>query len=169
MKNFLVLLLFFIVSCGYTTRGFIYTESSIIIKPAVNKINITSQDRKYSDYVSFPILIENKLTNALVSKFNIDGNLKVVNQSNKALTLVSTVTNYDRETLSYDDINDPDEQRLRLSVQVKLISPEGKILQDRVVVGETTYVLDTKNESAAQLDLIDDVARRICEAVTEAW
>ncbi|MCK4520150.1 MAG: hypothetical protein KAT96_03225 [Candidatus Omnitrophica bacterium] len=170
MKNFLVLLfLIIIVGCGYTTRGFVYTEDSIIIKPVVNKINITSESRKYSNYVSFPILIENRLTNELVSKFNIEGNLKVVSHDPGALSLACIVEGYNRETLRYTESDDPDEQRLRLNVHIKLTSPEGKILQDRVVVGETTYYFNSKTESAAQLDLIDDTARRICEAVTEEW
>lgn len=172
MKNFLILLLFFVASCGYTTRGFVYTEDSIIIKPVVNKVNITSTGRNYSDYVSFPILIENRLTNELVSKFNIEGNLKVVNQGPEALILDCVVKSYNRETLRYTESDDPDEQRLHLNVHIKLTSPKGKILQDKVVVGETTYYLEganKKSESAAQLDLIDDTARRICEAVTEEW
>ena len=169
MRNFLVLLLFLITSCGYTTRGFIYTEDSIIIKPVVNKIDITSESRKYSGYVSFPILIENRLTNELVSKFNIEGNLKVVSHDPGALHLACTVENYNKETLRYREEDDEvEEQRLRLYVRMKLTSGEGKTLQDRVVVGETTYYL-TGTESAAQSDLIDDTARRICEAVTEEW
>ncbi|NQT28116.1 MAG: hypothetical protein HQ570_00790, partial [Candidatus Omnitrophica bacterium] len=112
-----------------------------------------------------------------------------------------------RETLRYTEGSDEiEEQRLRLSVHMKLTSGEGKVLQDQVVLGETTYhlsgtirtvsrcengkwkigsgdcIYDTeaaanaansslnpKSESAAQLDLIDDTARRICEAVTEEW
>ena len=173
MKNFLVLLLLIIVGCGYTTRGFIYTEDNIIIKPVVNKIDITSEKRKYSDYVSFPILIENRLTNELVSKFNIEGNLEVVNRDPGALSLACIVENYDKETLRYTEENDEvEEQRLRLYVRMKLTSGEGKILQDKVVVGEAAYYLEgvnKKTETAAQSDLIDDTARRICEAVTEEW
>lgn len=169
MKNFLVLLLLIMVGCGYTTRGFIYAEDTIIIKPVINKVDITSESRKYSDYTSFPILIENRLTNEIVSKFNIEGNLKVVSEDINALKLVCTVNDYSKETLRYTDSDVVNEQRLRLHVHIKLTSGEGKVLQDKRVVGETTYYLAGVSESAAQLDLIDDTARRICEAVTEAW
>jgi len=173
MKNFLVLLLLIMVGCGYTTRGFIYAEDTIIIRPVINKVDITSESRKYSDYTSFPILIENRLTNEIISKFNIEGNLKVVSEDPNALKLICTVNDYSRETLRYTEGSDEvEEQRLRLSVHMKLTSGEGKVLQDRVVLGETTYYLtgaNQKSESAAQVDLIDDTARRICEAVTEAW
>ncbi len=173
MKGFLALLLLIMVGCGYTTRGFIYAEDTIIIKPVVNKVDITSESRKYSDYTSFPILIENRLTNEIVSKFNIEGNLKVVSEDPRALKLTCAVENYDKETLRYTEgSNEVEEQRLRLSVHMKLTSGEGKVLQDKRVVGESTYYLtgvNQRSESTAQLDLIDDTARRICEAVTEAW
>ena len=172
MKKFLVLLLFIVVGCGYTTRGFVYVEDTIIIKPVINKIDITSESRKYSDYTSFPILIENRLTNEIVSKFNIDGNLKVVSEDPNALKLVCTVNDYNRDTLRYTDSDAVSEQRLRLNVHIKLTSGDGKVLKEKNVVGETEYYLtgaNSKSESAAQLDLINDAARRITEAVTEEW
>lgn len=179
MKKFLVLLFFIIIGCGYTTRGFVYTQNTIVIKPVINNINITSENRKYSDYTSFPILIENRLTNEIVSKFNIEGNLKVVSEDPKALNLVCTVNDYSRDTLRYNNADEVDEQRLRLNTHIKLTDGDGKVLQDKNVSGEATYYLDSipddnngivrTSESAAQLDLIDDTARRICEAVTEEW
>ena len=172
MKNFLVLLLLIVVGCGYTTRGFIYAEDTIIIEPVINKIDITSEDRKFSNYASFPILIENRLTNELISKFNIEGNLKVVNEDPKALNLACTVHNYDKETLRYDESDEVSEQRLRLHVRIELKSGDGEVLKNKNVIGETTYYLSGANqesESSAQVDLIDDTARRICEAVTEEW
>jgi len=172
MKKYLVLLFFIVIGCGYTTRGFVYTQKTIVIKPVINKIDITSENRKYSDYTSFPILIENRLTNEIVSKFNIEGNLKVVSEDPKALNLVCTVNDYNRDTLRYNNADEVDEQRLRLNTHIKLTDGDGKVLQDQSVSGETTYYLsgaNQKSESAAQLDLIDDTARRICEAVTEEW
>lgn len=172
MKNFLVLLLLIIVGCGYTTRGFIYAEDTIIIKPVINKIDITSESRKYSDYTSFPILIENRLTNEIISKFNIEGNLKVVSEDPNALKLVCTVNNYSSDTLRYTSSDAVSEQRLRLHVHIRLTSGDGKVLKDKNVIGETEYYLigaNKKSESAAQLDLINDTARRISEAVTEEW
>jgi len=173
MKKSLILSLFFlIIGCGYSTRGVIYDESSIIIVPATNKIDITSESRKYSGYFSFPALIENKLTNELTNKFNIDGNLKVVSQDPQALKLECEVTDYKKETLRYTDSDEVKEQRLRLYVNIKLTDPQGEVLRHQQVMGETDYFLTgsgSRSESAAQTDLIDDTARRILEAVVEAW
>jgi hypothetical protein len=149
-----------------------YEDSRIIIEPVANKIDITSEQRKYSGYTSFPLLIENKLTNELIGKFNSEGHLEVVNQHPEALKLTCTITNYTKETLRYTDSDEVEEQRLRLYVQIKLVSSEGKTLQDREIIGESSYYLSgtrQKSESAAQVDLVNDTARRILEAVIEAW
>ena len=161
-----------LAGCGYTTRTAAYEESTIIIKPVVNQINIAQEERKYSDYKSFPRLIENTLTSKLVSEFNIDGQLKVVRDDPRALVLTSAVTNYNKESLRYTDSEDIKEQRLRLYVSIKLTDAKGEVIKEKEVVGEAAYFLsgaNQKSESAAQIDLIDDTARRICEAVVENW
>ncbi|MBN3039783.1 MAG: hypothetical protein JW867_01510 [Candidatus Omnitrophica bacterium] len=170
MRKLLVLLIIiFLVSCGYTTRGFLYDGYKIKIKPVENKINITSEDRKYSGYTSFPILIENRLTNEIVTKFNIDGGLKVVNEDPEALSLTCTVDDYKKETVRYTDNDDVEEQRLRLYVNIILVDSSGKELIKKTVVGESTYFINRASEESAQIELIDDAARRIVEAVAEAW
>ena len=169
MKKFLILLVFLGISgCGYTTGGFVGQTNQIVIEPVINKINITSESRKYSDYTTFPVLIENKLTNEIVNKFNIDGNLKVTNEDIQALKLTCVVADYRKETLRYEEDDDVKEQRLRLHVNIKLADSKGKILKDRQVVGETTYMV-SGSEAAAQVDLVDDTARRVVEAVVERW
>ncbi len=160
------------VGCGYTTRGFVYDGNTLIIEPAVSKIDITSESRRYSNYTSFPILIENRLTNELVNRFNIDGGLKVVNTDPKALKLSCEVYEYNKATLRYTDSDDVKEQRLRLYVRMKLVDSEGEDLKVKTIIGETEYFLsgaNSKSETAAQIDLIEDTARRILEAVVEEW
>ena len=161
-----------ILGCGYTTRGFQYEGDSIIIDPVINKINITNESRKFSNYKSYPILIENKLTNELVNKFNIDGGLKVTSLDTDALILTSSIVDYDKDSLRYSDDDDIEEQRLRLRVYVTLSNPDGELLVDQTVTGESTYFLEgpkATSEGAAQVELIDDAARRILELVVEDW
>ncbi len=173
MKNiFIVCVMVLVAGCGYTTRGFVYNGKSIIVDPIINKIDITSEQRRYSNYTSFPILIENRFTSLLVQKFNIDGGLKVVSEGPGALRISCTVNNYSKETLRYTDGDDVKEQRLRLHTDIRLFDIEGEVLKTRRVVGEASYFLsgpNQKSEEAAQQDLIDDTARRIVEAVVEEW
>ena len=167
-----MLLVCFMSGCGYTTRGFIYEENQITIFPVRNSMDITSSGRRTSGYANFPILIENRLTSEIINKFNIDGQLKVVNQAQSALELNCVVSNYTKESLRYTDSDDIKEQRLRLHVEIKLIGSKGELLQDKLIVGEASFFLSGPNqrsETVAQDELIEDTARRISEAVLEAW
>lgn len=167
-----MLLVCFVSGCGYTTRGFIYEENQITIFPVRNSMDIASSGRRTSGYANFPILIENRLTSELINKFNIDGYLKVVNRAQSALGLNCVVNNYTKEALRYTDSDDIKEQRLRLYVEMKLIDSKGDVLQDKVIVGEASFFLsglNRKSETVAQDELIEDTARRISEAVLEAW
>ncbi len=161
-----------VAGCGYSTSGCIYAGEKIIISPVQNNIDITSEDAITSGYSSFPILVENKLTNKLVGKFNIDGSLKVVSDDPGAHKLACVITNYTKGTLRYESDDDVREQRLRLHVHMVFTSPEAEELINKTVVGESSYFLTGANatsESAAQVDLIDDTARRISEAIIEEW
>ncbi|MDD5070779.1 MAG: LPS assembly lipoprotein LptE [Candidatus Omnitrophica bacterium] len=163
-------LLFF--GCGYRTTAVLYSETGIIVTPVVNEIDITADNRSYGDYRTFPILLEKRLTNELISKFNIDGSLKVVNFSKNALKIDCVIKDYTKDSLRYSDNDDVEEQRLRLKVRMTLLNSSDEVLQDKIVEGETTYYIsgsNSKSESSAQSDLIDDTARRLLEAVVESW
>ncbi len=167
-KLFLILLLL-LPGCGYTTQGHRYAQKRIRITPVVNKINIARESRRYSGHTSYPVLIENKLTNRLVFDFNARSNLEVVSQPRGALVLDCKITDYQRSTLRFSDSDDPLEQRLRLHVDMTLKDPDGQIINQRNIVGQTTFYLADKGELAAQNELVEDVSRRITEAVVEAW
>lgn len=172
MKSFIAIIVLILAGCGYTTRGFVYEEDSIYIKPIVNKINIARESRTHLNYSTYPILLEKKLTNALVNKFNIDGHIKVTGNSAGALRLICEVRDYKKEALRYSDSDDVTEQRLLLYVHMVLEGSGGNIVKEDDITGESTYYLSgslAKSESSAQTDLIADTARRILEAVVEDW
>jgi hypothetical protein len=55
---------------------------------------------------------------------------------------------------------------------MKLVNSAGEVLQKNNIVGQASFFLtgpNSKSEVAAQNDLIEDTARRITEAVVEAW
>ncbi len=168
VTKFLLAFLLLLAGCGYSTQGYRYKQDKIRIMPVVNKIRIAQEARRYSEYTTYPILIEERLTNRLVAAFNIRSNLEVVSRTNDALLLECEVVDYRRRTLRYTDSDEPEEQRLRLYVKMKLIDPEGEVINEKTVVGQTTFYLDD-SEAAAQNDLVEDTARRITEAVVEVW
>jgi len=172
MKKLFVLIFVLLCGCGYTTRGFVYSSNKILIAPALNKINITSENRRYSTFTVYPILLEQRLTNKLINRFNIDGHLKVVSVPEGALKLSSEITQYTKEVMRYDVSENVKEQRLRLHVKIMLLNQDGGIIKEREIVGETSFFLEgpnSINETAAQENLIDDTSRRIVEAVVEEW
>ncbi len=171
MKGFFIFCLL-LVGCGYTTRGFVYNEKSIYISPVVNKVNITEETRAYSSYVSYPILLEKRLTNSLINKFSIESSLKVASTSQDSLNLECQILNYTKEPLRYSNDDRVSEQRLRLVIHFILRDKDGNLLKEKDIIGETTYFLsgvNAKSESEAWTDLIEDTARRIVEAVVEKW
>ena len=171
MKRIIAALLFLVAGCGYTTGGFIYSQNKINIIPVVNKVNITRSTRAYSSYIDYPILLEKRLTNVLINKFNEDGHL-TVSDDKSALNLQCSVVNYKKEPLRYTNNDYVAEQRLRLYVHCVLRSPEGKIIKQRDIVGDKSYFLSgklAKTETAAQSDLVNDTARRILDSVVEGW
>jgi outer membrane lipopolysaccharide assembly protein LptE/RlpB len=172
MKKLVILFFIILSGCGYTTRGLIQSEKNIVITPVVNNISITPEGRRYSDFTTYPILIEKKLTNVITNKFNIDGHLKVSDSQKDALKLSCVVTDYKRETTRYTNTEDVKEQKLRLTVHMKLINAQDQTIKEKDVVGETSYFLSGLNsmtETNAQDELIEDTARRIVEAVIEEW
>ncbi|MDD5583587.1 MAG: LPS assembly lipoprotein LptE [Candidatus Omnitrophica bacterium] len=169
---FIALCLLSVYGCGYTTKGFMYDRSTIMIVPVTNKISITSENRNYASYQSSPVLIEKRFTSALVNKFNIEGHLKVVSSETDALKLECAITQYLKEAVRFTDSDDVKEERLRLIVYMKLYNSKGEIIKEHEVSGESNYFLagsHRKSESVAQAELIDDAARRIVEAVIEEW
>lgn len=162
----------FLSGCGYTTRGFFYNEKKIFIPPIKNNMDITSEERRNSNYTTYPVLLEKQLTNYLIDRFNTDGYLKVVKEKEGALKLSCSIAGYEKDTVRRTDTDSVEEQRLRLFVNMELKDSQGEILKNKTVVGETSYYLSgsrQKSEESARLDLIEDTARRITEVVIEEW
>lgn len=172
IRILLVSFLIFLGGCGYTTRGFVYSSDKIYIVPVVNKIKTTTEYRRYTTSSSYPVLIEARLTNNIINRFNIDGHLKVTSSEIDALKLSCEITEYSKEVMRYTISEDVREQRLRLHVRMKLVDADKEVLKEKEIVGETSFFLTGPNsmsESAAQDVLIKDTSRRILEAVIEEW
>lgn len=163
--------------CGYTTRGYI-TEAgykTVYVEPFVNKINTTSEYAEGSRFRTYFPLLENKITNAVVDRFNFEGSLRTAQREEADLVLSGSLVNYRRETLrtaSGDD--NPEEYRVTLFVNIKLVENRtGKVLWEKNdFAGDATYFVSgtmATSESQAVQDASIDLARRIVETTVEAW
>ncbi|MBU2540392.1 MAG: hypothetical protein KJ593_00670 [Candidatus Omnitrophica bacterium] len=173
---FLYLIIFAFVGCGYTTRSSIYPAgTTIAIMPFLNKINIADERSEYRRLVNYFPLLETKVTNAVVDRFLMDGNLKVSRLENTDLILEGEILRYKRDALQYTDNNeDVTEYRVTLfsNITLKDKANDKVVFQENNFAGEATYYTQgslAKSETVAVEDAVSDLARRIVERVVEAW
>lgn len=160
----------FISGCGYTTRGSLDPAyKTIYVKPVVDKIEVTGETQEYSQFRSVPPLLDNSFTSALISRFNMDGNLKPIDKKTSDLVLETSITDYVRGGLRYDEDDDVEEYRLKLYFEYKLFDSEGELIRNGDLVADTEYNFNTESESSAISELLDDAARRLVEHIIEAW
>lgn len=142
------------------------------MKPVENSISITHETKSYSDHQVYPILIEKKLTNAIVDEFRLRSNYTITSGSSQSHMLECNIVKYTQEALQYTDFDDITERRLRLQVKMKYYDTEKELLKEKTVIGETTYYLSgqyAKSESEAFEELIEDTSRRIVESISDDW
>ncbi len=170
-----VILLFLLLGgCGYTTYlvSSSLGEGKIYVKPVANEVRITSEDRAYSDYTVYPVLLDKDLTNAIIDELQIRTPLKVVSSPDGAYTLECKIVNYKKEALRYTDTDEVNEQRLRLYVKVIVYDAEKNLIKEREVVGEASYFFSGRlasSESEALNELIEDTAKRVVDTLSQDW
>lgn len=172
----LVLFLFAISGCGYTTKSSLAPHlKTIYVDNVRNKIDITKETEYGDHYRIYRPGLEREMTKAIKDRFIFDGNLKVINSKEDAdSVLVCDIVDFKKEPLQYTDNRTVDEYRLKIIINMKFTDlTEGTTLVDEdKFVGEATYTLSgpfAGSESAAQKDAITDLARRIVEEVVEKW
>ena len=161
--------------CGYTTRAYVGPYKSIYTAPFRNKIDISNYRSEGSDYKTYYPLLESTITQAIVNRFIFDGSLKSYKEENADLILKGELISYQRGALKYADNNeDVDEYRVTLIVNISLYrTSDGELIwQKDGFAGDSSYFTTgsyAKSEKAALDDAISDLARRVVEAVVEAW
>ncbi|HLF19063.1 MAG TPA: LPS assembly lipoprotein LptE [Candidatus Omnitrophota bacterium] len=160
-----------IAGCGYTTRSSLPGHlRTIHIAPIDNKIVYTSST---SREVYFPLL-EVDARNAIIDRFQFDGNLRFVNEDDADLVLKGSLLNYQRHGLRFSDDDVAEEYRVQVVVSLEMFDTQKNEMmwQEPRFVGEATFFLSgpeaTSEESAVQ-EAIEDLARRVVERTVENW
>ena len=157
--------------CGYTTGSLLPSNfRAISIEPFKNKVGYLNENVR-GLYIP---LLEVKAHDAVVSRFQTDGHLKVADSSRADLILQGELIAFDREDLALDDNQGVTEYRVRITVALKLMNPAtGKEeWSEPSFSGEATYHTSgaqAKSESVALQDALDDLSRRIVERTIENW
>lgn len=162
--------------CGYTTHAYVSQTGfrTIAIQPFVNKVDTTSEFSEGKRFKTYFPLLENMITNAVVDRYNFDGNLKVVKEADADLVLSGELIDYRRESLRNSTSDTPEEYRIDIIIHMKLINNETQevVWQKSNFVGDSSYFTTgsfVKSESQALQDAVKDLARRIVETTVEAW
>ena len=173
MRRFIAVLVMGLLSlggCGYTTGSLLPANyHTISIEPFSNKVGYLNGNVR-GLYIP---LLENKTNDAVVSRFQIDGHLKVAKSQNADLVLKGDLIGFDREDVRLNDNQGVDEYRVRVTVSLKLLDAAGtEEWSEPSFSGEATYFTSgpqAKPESAALEDALTDLSRRIVERTIENW
>lgn len=171
------LFIFFLPSCGYTTRSLLpeYIKG-IYVKNFKNEIDLTQEISSKNVYRLYRPGLEIELTNAIIDRFVFDGNLKVEKDEQLAdAVLQGEIVDYVKEPLRYDDSNqEVIEFRVRVAVSVTLfdVRQRKRLWSNTYFAGESTYRTTgslSKSEDTARKEAVEDLARRIVEKTIEYW
>ncbi len=160
-----------ISGCGYSTGNLLPSNYRVIsIEAFKNKIGYLNENVR-GLYVP---LLEVKTHDAVVSRFQMDGHLKVGKPDQADLILQGNLIGFDREDVRTDENNNVSEYRVRITVALKLIDTAtgDTVWEEPSFSGEETYFLtgpQAKSESVALQDALTDVSRRIVERTLENW
>ena len=178
MKKFYVALMLWVgvAGCGYTTHAYIAQTGfkTVYVRPFANKVDTTSEFSQGNRFKTYFPLLENNVTNAIVDRFMFDGSLKSAKEAEADLRVEGELTSYRRDTIRASTADVPEEYRVTVFVNVKLLDnkTQAVIWEKRELAGEATFFITgpfVKSESQAVSEAVTDLARRIVDTTVEAW
>lgn len=168
---FLAIAAAFLSGCGYTTGSMLPSNyRTIAIEPFKNSIAYLNENVR-TLYVP---LLEVKAHDAIVSRFEIDGHLKISRSDRATLILKGELIAFDREEVRLIDADNVEQYRLRITVSLVLIDPASgeELWREPGFAGEATYYTSgplAKSEDTAMQETLTDLSRRVVERTLENW
>jgi len=164
-------LLVVLAGCGYSVRGYSSKYKTIYVAAFKNSINFASENSDYSRYKSYFPLLESTITQRIIDRFMLDTNIRVVKEPEAQVILRGELIDYQRSPVRYASNNeDVEEYRVTIWVNLELFDP----IDNKVVWSgnnESYYEVigaSAKSEKEALIEAVDDLARRVVDAVTES-
>ena len=171
----LVMAIFFIAGCGYTTRSLLPSNmKTIYVENFVNSIKITDESSDVRMYRGYHPGMELEATRTIRDKFLFDGNLKLADKEKADLILKGELVDYRNEALRYNRNDNIEEYRVRLVVNLELKNARDDKVRwtENNFAGESLYRTTgtlAKTETTAIKEAADDLARRVVERTIEEW
>ncbi len=162
------LLLVWAAGCGYTQK--------VVLPGGIQTVYVQTFKNAIpaSEIYAYRPGLEMDVTNAVIKRFNFDGNLKVTRKESADAILEGAIIAYEQEALRFTTADRPLEQRLHLVVDIKLINQKtGEIiLHEPNFSGTTLFELNdeqgARRISAAE-DAVSALAKNIVDRVVEDW
>jgi outer membrane lipopolysaccharide assembly protein LptE/RlpB len=166
IKPFLYLsLLFSLVlsgGCGYTTRAY-------NLPPRIKTVYVDTFANQ-SDQPN----IENELRIRLSSEFQDEGHMNITSKNKADAVLTGKVISYSRQAVRF--LNDETIQEYRLTISVDFEFADAQtgevIVSAENFSGDTSYFItgaNSKSESTARTDAINELSRRILNKIVTLW
>lgn len=160
--------LFFVSGCGYTQNVKLPNDiKTVAVETFKNEIPPNEQ-------FAYRAGLEIELRNAIVEQFLLDGNLKVVDESEADAVLKGSVISYEQEGLRFDRLESVEEYRLFLVVKFELIDRRTNkvIIYEPNFSGRAEFFVD-RNPSTARRSSANsatvDLARSLVDRIVEEW
>jgi hypothetical protein len=157
--------------CGYSARSALPAHlRTIHIEPFHNTIEYVTDNR---DQIYIPLL-EVNVRNAVVERYQFDGNLRIASAEVADLILKGDLIAFRRIPLQYTDDDKVEEYRLEIAVNFVLLDTKQQVplWMEPGFVGEATYFVrgpHATSESSAIQEAMVDLARRVVERTIENW
>jgi len=164
-----------VYGCGYTTRSMISSQyRTIYITPFTNKIEFIAKSDTGNKYKIYRPHLETDVTKAVIDRYILDGNLRVVEKDKADLILNGDLQEFRRDPLRYDDDDNVTEYRLNIVVNISLLDAKDdrKVWEENNYTGDFSYFVtgyQAISEDKAVADSIQDLARRVVERTVEQW
>ena len=161
----------FLPGCGYSTRSNLPSSLRMIyVEPFENKIAYTTEIQRN---IYLPLL-EVKVKNAIVDRFQFDGSLKISSQDKADLILKGALTYYERDALRDNENEDVLEYRVKVFVSLEMWDTANQKVwwEEPSFVGEATYYTSgarAKSEDSAIQASLEDLGRRVVERTLADW
>ena len=165
---FAALLLTFQGGCGYTRKAVLPGNiHSVHVETFKNKVPM-------SQLYAYEPGLEIKITNAVIRRLHLDGNLKVVSREKADAILEGELTSFDQEGVRFTGLERIEEYRLFVVTELRLRNAKtGDIIwEEPNFSGDSSYFVvgpRSVSRSIAADKAIDRLARNIVDRIVEDW
>ena len=161
--------------CGYTTHSALPGNlRTVYVKPFLNKIDITAEVTDLSRFKIYRPLLESQISNAIIARYQADGNLRVATPQRADAILTGELVDFRRDALRFDRSNNVEEYRLSVVVNLELRNAHTNevLWTEENFTGDATFFVTgalAGVEPPALDRAVKDLARRVVERTIEGW